>query len=54
MLWLGLCDYSDPYYILVSANITASNTAAAKAAAKNIKKIIILNGAQFLLHLLIT
>ena len=47
MLWSGLCDYSDPYYILVSANITASNTAAAKAAAKNIKKIIIKNCAPF-------
>ena len=38
MLWSGLCDYSDPYYILVSANITAS---------KNIKNIIIKNCAPF-------
>ena len=46
MLRSILCDYSDAY-ILVSATITVPNTAAAGAAANNIKNIIIKNCAPF-------
>ena len=46
MLRSSLCDYSNPY-ILVSATITVPNTAAAEAAASNIKNITIKNCAPF-------
>ena len=46
MLRSNLCYYSDSY-ILVSATITASNTAAQGAAANNRKNIIIKNCAPF-------
>ena len=46
MLRSSLCHYSDAY-ILVSADITASNTTAAGAAANNRKNIIIKNCSTF-------
>ena len=46
MLRSRLCDYSDTY-ILVNATITVSNKAAARAAANNIKNIIIKNCTRF-------
>ena len=42
----SLCDYTDTF-ILVSATITVSNTAAAGAAANNKQNIIIKNCAPF-------
>ena len=46
MLRSSLCHYSDAY-ILVNANITASNTTAAGAAANNRKNIVIKNCSTF-------